>query len=118
MTEPTTTGAAAFAASISAFSLALIGIDHYAIVWGLIGALSRLAFTEEQLPAMRAAVTVGASTALAAGLAHGIAALAPTESVRNALIFSAVVIGFGAQAIAKTAVEALLARLKKFGEGS
>lgn len=103
---------------MSALSLALLGVDYYAIIWGMIGALSRLAFTEEQMPAFRAAVTVGASTALAAGLAHGISGLAPTASMRAALIFSAVVIGFGAQAIARATVEALLAKLKRFGDGA
>lgn len=120
MNEPTiAAGITAFAATLSAVSLTLLGVDYYAIVWGLLGALSKLALTHEQTTSLRACLAVGASTVLAAGMAHVLAdAVSATGSgTRGALVSSALLIGFGAQIFVAQAVEAIAARIQRFGEG-
>lgn len=120
MSEPAGTTVAAVAASLSALSLALLGVDYYAIVWGLLGALARLALTEEQTTSAKATLAVGASTVLAAGMAHVLAGgfeMVTGSGGRGALVSSALALGFGAQILAHRAVEALAARIQRFGEG-
>jgi hypothetical protein len=114
MTDPTVNMAAAYAASASAISLALIGVDYYAIVWGLLGALSMLALTAPVTRA-RAMVTVAASTACAAALAHFLVDMAGGEGNRSAIIAVAFVLGAGAQPVLLAMVETIVARIRAAG---
>jgi hypothetical protein len=112
----TSTGAVAIAASLSAISIALIGVDYYAVVWGMLGALVRLAFDDKPTNTVKSAIAVAASTVAASATAHGLAEMASTPGSRGALVSSAFFIGFGAQLFLQSAVEAAAKRLQKFGD--
>lgn len=114
MTDPGTLSAASTAAWLSAFSLALLGVDYYSIVWGMGGALVMLAWGPS-IGRWRAILTVWASTLTAAALAHVLADMAGGD--RKFLIASAFLLGIGAQPLTKAAVEAVTARMRRWGEG-
>ncbi|MEI6317406.1 MAG: hypothetical protein WCS09_02750 [Pseudomonadota bacterium] len=114
MTDPAALPAAVTAAWLSSVSLALFGVDYYAIVWGMGGALVMLAWSEP-MGRWRAILTVWASTLTAAALAHTLADMAGGD--RKFLIGAAFLLGLGAQPITQAAVEALAARLRRWGAG-
>lgn len=115
MTDPTANAAAAYAASVSAISLAIIGVDYYAIVWGLLGALSMLALTAP-VTRTRAVFTVMASTACAAAMSHFLVGLvAEDEGSRSAVIAVAFVLGAGAQPLLLEMVESIVMRIRTWG---
>jgi hypothetical protein len=102
--EPTSQ-AAAFAASASAITLALLGVDHLSIIWGLVGALFAL-YEADRMPRSRALLFVVLSTLAGAALGNGALALAGTTS-KGLLLVACIVCGYGTQA--------LLARLLRRG---
>jgi uncharacterized membrane protein YeaQ/YmgE (transglycosylase-associated protein family) len=105
MTEPVATPlAGTLAASVSTVTLALIGVDHYSLIWALVGALLSL-YQAEQMPRMRAMIFVILSTLIGAAFGTEVLAWIKSDS-RPLLIVSSLVAGFGAQAI----VTALLRR--------
>ncbi|MFN7725195.1 MAG: hypothetical protein ACK5QH_09010 [Rubrivivax sp.] len=96
MIEPTSQ-AAAFAASLSAITLALIGVDHLSIIWGLVGALFAL-YEAERMERRRALLFVVLSTLAGAALGTGALALAGTTS-KGLLLVACIVCGYGTQAL-------------------
>lgn len=99
MIEPTSQ-AAAFAASVSAITMALLGVDHHSIVWGLVGALFAL-YQSEGMGRWRAIFFVVLSTLGGAALGNGLLAAAGVQQPGGRLLLYAtcLVCGFGAQAI-------------------
>jgi crotonobetainyl-CoA:carnitine CoA-transferase CaiB-like acyl-CoA transferase len=104
MIEPTSQ-AAAFAASLSAITLALLGVDHLSIIYGLVGALFAL-YEAERMERGRAMVFVVLSTLAGAAMGNGALALLGSGS-KGVLLVSCIVCGYGTQA--------LLARLLRRG---
>ncbi len=97
--------------TLSAALLALLGVDYYALLWGIIGAIFSLSY----LPPMgkRAAVaTVVISSMI--GAAFG-TALAEKTGSRSLLIVLALVAAAGAQPIMAAAVRALVRRVARLG---
>jgi len=60
MAEPTSATVAAWAATASAVTLAVIGVDYYSLLFGLVGAMFSLAHAE-QMGRLRAVVYVALS---------------------------------------------------------
>jgi len=115
MSDPAVHVAAAYATSASAISLAIIGVDYYAIVWGLLGALSMLALTAP-VTRTRAVLTVMASTACAAAMSHFLVGLiAEDKESRSAIIAVAFVLGAGAQPVLLEVIEAIVTRIRAWG---
>lgn len=117
MTDPTTSAAAAgIAASISGVTLALIGVEWYALLWSFVGAL--LAMGEAaSMGRLRAIVYVALTTLVGAALGHGLVAVLDLHS-RAILILFSLAGGAGAQRIVSAAIKAVETRLGKLGEGS
>lgn len=104
MIEPTSQ-AAAFAASLSAITMALLGVDHLSIIYGLVGALFAL-YEAERMERRRALVFVVLSTLAGAAMGNGALTVLGTAS-KGVLLVSCIVCGYGTQA--------LLARLLRRG---
>lgn len=107
MTE--TSSLAVAVASVSAAVLALLGVDYYALLWGVIGAVIS-ALWGESLGRTGAIVTVITSSFVGAGFGT---AIAEQSGSRSWLIVAALVCAAGARPIVATAVQVVVARLKK-----
>lgn len=90
----------AMAALASALTMALLGLDHISVVWGLVGALIAL-FQSERMGRWRAIFFVVLSTLGGAALGNGLLAAAGVQQPAGRLLLYAacLVCGFGAQAI-------------------
>lgn len=102
MTEPTTT-TAAIASGLSAFTLSLFGVDYYALVWGLIGAM----FAQGKTTTMtrkQAVIYVIISTLAGAAIGSGIHAIFFTGTNKPVLVLLSLAGGAGAQKIVDAAV--------------
>lgn len=113
MSEPTSAAAAGIAASISGVTLALIGVEWYALLWSLIGAL----FVMGEAPSMgraRAVLYVVLTMLIGAALAHGLMAVAGLQN-RAMLIGLSVVFGAGAQRVVSALIKAAEGRIGKIG---
>lgn len=97
MIDATTQTATALAATFSGITMALLGVDHYALVYAFIGAAFAL-FESERMGRLRALVFVLLSTAGGAAMGSGLVVLSGTSS-RALLIAGCVVCGFGLPAI-------------------
>ncbi len=95
----------ALAASLSGITLALLGVDHLSIIYGLVGALFAL-YEAERMERGRALVFVVLSTLAGAAMGNGALSLLGTAS-KGVLLVSCIVCGYGTQA--------LLARLLRRG---
>ena len=106
MIEPTSQAAAAIAASISGITLALLGVDHYALVYGLVGSLFAL-FQAERMGRGKAVLFVLLSTLAGAAMGSSVPLVAglltskplPAPALHVLLLVSCIVCGFGVQAI-------------------
>jgi crotonobetainyl-CoA:carnitine CoA-transferase CaiB-like acyl-CoA transferase len=98
MPEPTSASLAAFAAGLSAVTLALFGVDYYSLLYALIGALLALA-RSEQMGRGRAVVYVLLATFAGAVLGNLAAAQLASPS-RFVAIGACLVGGIVAQAFA------------------
>lgn len=115
--EPTSTAtASALAASISGLTLALLGVDYYALMWALVGAL--VAVTQAaSMGRQRAFLFVVLSTMAGAALGGGVHDLMG-GSGRPVLVLASLVGGFGAQALLGRAVAAVMRRIDRDVGGS
>jgi hypothetical protein len=103
MTEPTTAtaaGVAAWATSASAITLAVFGVDYYALLWGFVGALFARGHAES-MTKIRAALYIALSTAV--------------HTSRPILIVLCVACGAGAQRLLDAVVAALESKIKSVG---
>lgn len=118
MTEPTTAtaaaGIAAWATSFSAITLALFGVDYYALLWGFVGALFARGHAES-MTKVRAALYIGLSTAVGAALGAGLHAAIADHTSRPILIVLCVACGAGAQRLLDAVVAALESKIKSVG---
>jgi apolipoprotein N-acyltransferase len=111
MAEPTTTLASVLAASASTITLALIGVDHYSLVWGLVGALLAL-YQSAPMGRAKSVIFVALSTMIGAAL--GTATQEWLDSTSRPLLIVASLIGaFGAQAIITTLLRTALERIDR-----
>lgn len=97
MIEPTTQTIAALAASISGISLALLGVDSYSLLYGMVGALFAL-FEAERMGRLRAVVFVVLSTVGGAALGEGLLSITVIHS-KTLTFVGCIVCGYGTQAI-------------------
>ena len=95
---------------LSALSIAMIGVDYYAIVWALAGALVALAWREPD-STVCAGVSVAAGTVTGAALGHVGAEL--VGGSRQALVAASFTIGLTAQPIAQALAQAVSARIRR-----
>jgi hypothetical protein len=104
---------AAIIAGLSSIIMTLFGVEYYALVWGLVGAL--LALTQiESMPIRQAVLHVTLSTLIGAALGSaGVEFFSATHRVF--LIIGSLVGGAGAQILVGEIIKSLLARIKKLG---
>lgn len=103
-----------WSAGASAVTMALFGVDHYAMLYGFVGAIMALPVSDQRLGVRRAVLSVVLSTL--AGAAIGVAATELFESAsRGALFVSAAVGGAGAQSIIAALLRAAIARIERIG---
>ncbi len=115
MTDPTTTSAAAFAAMLSGVTLAMLGVDYYSLLYGMVGAFLALGSTETAGRG-KAVAYVCMSTLVGAVVGNAALAFMPESmQVRQVLILGCLVGGYGAHLIAKAVLDAVLRRINKFG---
>lgn len=95
--DPLTQFISAVAASLSAVTLALLGVDYYSVLYGLVGALFAL-YEAERMTRGRAVFFVVLSTLGGAMLGNGLLA-AVGASNKFVLLTGCIVCGFGALAI-------------------
>ncbi len=112
--EPTTTGVHAIALGLSALSMALLGVDYYALIWGMIGALVALFHTDQGMGRVRSVIYVALSTLCGAALGTGLLSSISSES-RALLNVASLVAGFGAQKIVTALLKAGLKRIDRIG---
>ncbi|WP_137860808.1 hypothetical protein [Variovorax sp. 3P27G3] len=113
MPEPTTTVAGAIAAGASAISLALLGVDYYSLIWGMVGALLAL-YQAAKMGRVRSVIFVSLSTLVGAACGTGALSTFQSES-RPLLIVCSLVAGFGAQLIVTALLRAGINRIDKLG---
>jgi hypothetical protein len=117
MTEPSspTLAAAGGAAWITTVILTYLGVDYYALLGAWLGVLVTLG-GQSSVGLVRTIVTV-AITSLGAGVVgQGLADILSMHS-RPVVMFLSLLAGAGFQVIVQAAVEALVARIKRVGEG-
>lgn len=114
MNDPTITGAHAFATALSALSLALLGVDYYSLIWGMVGAQVALFQNQERMGRVRSVIYIALSTLVGAAVGTGTMSFFSSES-RALLIVCSLVGGFGAQKIVAGLLNAGLARIGKMG---
>jgi hypothetical protein len=105
--------AGALAAAASTITLALLGVDYYSLIWGMVGALLAL-YQAERMGRVRSVIYITLSTLV--GAACGTGAMAAISSgSRPLLIVFSLVAGFGAQVIVTSLLRAGLRRIDKLG---
>lgn len=93
--------------------MAVLGVDHYSLIWGLVGALLA-AYQAERMGRIRSVLFVTLSTLF--GAASGTAALSTFDSSsRPLLILFCLVAGFGAQTFITALVRVALLRIERLG---
>ena len=114
MAEPTTSTAAGLAAAFSGVSLALFGVDYYALLWGFFGSLLALS-RAETMTKPRAVFFVTLSTFVGAAIGGSVLALVQSEQ-RALLVFASLVGGAGSQLIVGKAIDAVGGVFTRLGE--
>lgn len=114
MTEPTTAGVHAISLMLSAFFMAVLGVDYYSLIWGMVGALVALFQTEQPMGRVRSVIYIALSTLCGAAIGSGVLSSISSES-RALLILLSLVGGFGAQKIVTALLKAGIARIEKMG---
>lgn len=110
---PDTFTAAAFAAAASATTLALLGVDYYALLWAFIGALAAL----WQAGTMRryvAVLFVALSTLLGAAMGSAAVLVIGTNHL-PVLILACLVCGAGAQVLLGAAIKRVAELIANLG---
>jgi len=114
MAEPmttTTTGLVAWFSSLSAVTLALVGVDYYALVWGLVGAMFARGHADEMKSRWRAVFYIVLSTCVGAAIGTGMQALL-AEASRPVLIVFSLAGAAGAQRLLDALVSMLERRIE------
>lgn len=114
MLEPTTPALTALAASLSGVTLALLGVDYYSLLYGMVGALMAL-HQAEAMARTKAIIFVVLCTLVGAALGNAALALFGTTS-RALLLVGCILGGFGAQAILARLLKSTLGRIDKTGD--
>lgn len=118
MTEPHSAAAAVQvgASSITAVTLALVGVPHLALVWGFIGAVVMLVLTgpESRAGAMLSVLASGLVGAAGGSALAEYVAGAPQVS-GGALVLGSLVIGAGAKPLLSQAIAVLSTWLGRAG---
>lgn len=105
---------AKLSAAFSVGTLALFGVDHYALIWGFVGALVALFQHRERMGAFRAITFVMLSTLSGAAMATwGITYL--DTGTRPVLIGMSLVAGFGAQLLLTALIRNAIHRINQIG---
>lgn len=103
----------AIAAMVSTVTMAFLGVDHYSLLWGLVGALLAL-YQAEKMGRTRALIYVMLSTLVGAAVGNGaIASISSTS--KPLLIVASLVSGFGAQLVVTALLRAGLKRIDRLG---
>lgn len=113
MPEPTTTLAGAIAAGASTITMALLGVDYYSLIWGMVGALLAL-YQAEKMGRIRSVIFISLSTLVGAACGTGALDAIKSESKPLLIVFS-LVAGFGAQVIVTALLRAGINRIDKLG---
>lgn len=118
MTDPMTATAASLAATMSGVALALLGVDHYSLLYGMVGALLALA-SPQSMGRVRAIVHVVLATFVGAALGNAAMVLLP-DSVqgRPILILGCLLGGYGAHVIAASLLRMVVSRLDRMNVSS
>jgi surface polysaccharide O-acyltransferase-like enzyme len=111
--EQTSTTANGIAAAASGITLALLGVDYYSLLYGMVGAL--LAMSQAAaMPRTRAIIYVILSTLV--GAVFGNAALAVLgKDSRSLLSLMSIVGGAGAWLLVSALIRAAVTRIDKLG---
>jgi urea transporter len=114
MAEPATTTAASVAAAVSGITMALLGVDYHAVLYGFVGAL--IAVSQSQHTSRwRAVVSVVLSTVTGAVLGTAVVQALGLEG-RASLLLGCIVGGAGAQALVLGLVRAAGSRIERLGD--
>lgn len=113
MPEPTTTSATSMAAAVSGITLALLGVDYYSLLYGMIGALLAVSHSE-RMARGKAIAFVGLSTVIGAVLGSAAVEMAGATS-RTMLIFGCVIGGAGAQGFVAALIRLGTAKIDQWG---
>lgn len=111
MAEPLSPSAT-FVAAVSGVTLALLGVDYYALLWALVGAMLALG-QAAAMPRGRAIVYVLMSTLIGAALGQGAVAWIGSEQ-RALLIIASLIGGAGAQLMVGAAIRAAVRLLDTY----
>lgn len=115
MTEPTTT-TAVLTVGLSTTTLALFGVEYFALLWAFIGALFAL-MQSQAMGRWRAVFFVAISTLIGAALGSGFVDVVQTTS-RPILILAVLIGGAGAQTLIGSILKAAQTRIDGIGGGS
>ena len=113
MTDPVTTAAGTLASAASTVTLALLGVDYYSLIWGMVGALWAL-YQAEKMGRVRSVTFITLSTLVGAAIGN-VALWAMASTSRPLLIVCSLVAGFGAQVIVQALLRAGLRRIESLG---
>lgn len=113
MIEPTSITAASIAAALSGITLAMLGVDYYALLGGLVGAMLAMG-QAAPMTRCRAVMYVVLSAVAGAIIGQGLTTLANSPA-RTVLVLCSLVAGAGAQALISALISAAIARIKKAG---
>lgn len=115
MAEPTTTAAASLAAAMSGITIALLGVDYYSLLYGMVGAFLALG-SAESMGRGRAILYVILSTLVGSAIGNASLIVFPVGSqTRAVLILGCLVGGAGAQLLVAALLKAALKRIDKLG---
>jgi urea transporter len=114
MAEPATTTAASVAAAVSGITMALLGVDYHAVLYGFVGAL--IAVSQSQHTSRwRAVVSVVLSTVTGAVLGTAVVHALGLDG-RASVLLGCIVGGAGAQALVLGLVRAAESRVSRMGD--
>ena len=117
MAEPTsTTAVAAYAAAASGITLAVLGVDYYSLVYGMVGAFLALGSAGD-MGKGRAVAYVILSTIVGAALGTAAVEFFSVTS-KAALFVGCVVGGAGSQTLVGAFIKAVVKRIDNEGEKS
>jgi hypothetical protein len=112
VSEPTTSAAVLAGAWLSSAVLSLLGVEYFALVWGVGGAVFALTLTS---PETRKAAIVSVLSSALAGAALGSAIAAQLGGGKQAMIALSFLVAAGAKPIVSAAIKALENRITKVG---
>lgn len=103
------------AAAMSGITLALLGVDYYSLLGGMVGALLAVSHSE-RMDRGKAIAYVLLSTFVGAVLGSSAVEAAEAKS-RTMLVFSCIIGGAGAQAFVSAMIRMVTAKIDQMGGG-